>query len=228
MSATDLVPTDGSALAPDRVPWEKQPRESFKAFGAFALYRDLGPQRTLTKVARILLGVSSGEALDAAATKKLENMRRSVGDWSAKHGWVARCEAYDMDVDRRMREQRESDVEKFRREEVQIGYSLQGLAIDRIKGKGEAGEVGHVPKLDPKDLDAGDVVQLLREGDRLARLGMNLPTDFTKGMDSWSTREVIRLAREIVDALMEVVPEDQQHEAISRVEGIFESWQRRG
>ena len=58
--------------------WDRQPTEPMKAYRAFTVYRDLGEQRTLKQAAR--------------------NMSRSatlLRHWSALHGWVARCAAYD-------------------------------------------------------------------------------------------------------------------------------------
>ena len=35
-------------------PWERQKGESEKAFGAFAAYRDMGPERTISAVVKKL------------------------------------------------------------------------------------------------------------------------------------------------------------------------------
>lgn len=58
--------------------WEKQPEESARAYEAFALYRDLGPERSLAKVGQML---GKSKAL----------MER----WSAKHDWVYRVQALE-------------------------------------------------------------------------------------------------------------------------------------
>ena len=57
--------------------FEKQPRESEKAFAAFSLYLSLGPQRGLREVAR-----------------KLDKSLTVVGDWSKKFDWPARVAAH--------------------------------------------------------------------------------------------------------------------------------------
>src|SRR5215469_7452964 len=59
-------------------PWERLPNESSKAFSAFCMYRDLGRDRSLSKV---------GESLSIS--------RQAVGQWSSKFGWVPRATAWD-------------------------------------------------------------------------------------------------------------------------------------
>ena len=57
--------------------FEKQARESAKAFAAFSLYLSLGPQRSLAEVAR-----------------KLHKSVTMLGRWSAKFDWPARVAAH--------------------------------------------------------------------------------------------------------------------------------------
>lgn len=190
----------------DRLPWERRGNEGARAYEAFARYRDLGPARSVAKAARDL-GKSS----------------RTLEDWSSKNDWVERAELYDLDVDRRHREARESEMDRLRREEVQIALALQQPALVRLRGD----PAKKIPALDPADLDAGDVVTLIREGDRLARLGYGMPTDLTRGIDAWTTAEVSKLARSLVDALLDLIPPDRQHEGVLRVQGVYESWGRR-
>jgi hypothetical protein len=57
--------------------FEQQPRESAKAFAAFSLYLNLGPQRSLTEVAQ-----------------KLHKSVTMLGRWSAKFAWTDRVAAH--------------------------------------------------------------------------------------------------------------------------------------
>ena len=57
--------------------FEKQERESEKAFAAFSLYLSLGPQRSLAEVA-----------------KKMNKSVTMLGRWSAKFDWPARVAAH--------------------------------------------------------------------------------------------------------------------------------------
>jgi len=57
--------------------------ESAKAYQAFCVYRDLGPTRSLSKVAH-----------------SLTKSRTLLADWSVKWGWVERAAAYDAEQER--------------------------------------------------------------------------------------------------------------------------------
>lgn len=59
-------------------PWEQQPGESITAYAMATAYFELGPQRSLARVAR-LFGKSTG----------------TIGGYSRRYGWVARARAYD-------------------------------------------------------------------------------------------------------------------------------------
>jgi len=88
-------------------PWERQPKETIRAYAAFCVYRNMGAERSLTNAVRFYLS----EKARKTATKQqrqqrrwrahptpgkyLRNVRRRWGHWSHKHSWVDRCVAYD-------------------------------------------------------------------------------------------------------------------------------------
>jgi hypothetical protein len=59
------------------LPFEQQPRESAKAFAAFKTYLELGPERSLSAVAR-----------------KLSKSEQLLKRWSAKFDWTSRVKAH--------------------------------------------------------------------------------------------------------------------------------------
>lgn len=59
-------------------PWDRQPGESSKAYEAFCVYRDLGANRSLQRVASEL-------------SKSAALMKR----WASQWGWVSRAEDWD-------------------------------------------------------------------------------------------------------------------------------------
>ena len=65
-------------------PWERQENETDKSFHAFCMYRDMGPSRTIAKVA-FELGHKG---------------KKVVTDWSSKFNWVQRVGVYDSEQDR--------------------------------------------------------------------------------------------------------------------------------
>jgi hypothetical protein len=179
------------AVRSEREPWEKRPRESYKAFNAFAVFRDLGPERTLPKV--------------AAAVKKSISM---IQQWSSRHDWLERADAYDLYVDRRLREQRETDIEEATRIERTAGLSLQRVALERIRGKGREGEDDFVPPLNPTELTAQDVARFLAEGVRIRRLSDGQPTDMIRGAFLIAPAEMERVVREMIELALPLIPEE--------------------
>lgn len=95
------------ADTPQRQAWQRQPGEKQRPYAAFCVYRDLGPDRNLTKAVRVWLT----EPCDKSATKRrrqqrryqthekpggyLHSVRQHWGRHSVRWGWVARVRAYD-------------------------------------------------------------------------------------------------------------------------------------
>lgn len=68
---------EGLTNAGGVLPFEKQPRESEKAFAAFRAYLEMGPQRSIRDVAR-----------------KLGKSSTLMGRWSSKYDWPSRVATY--------------------------------------------------------------------------------------------------------------------------------------
>jgi hypothetical protein len=64
-------------------PWERLDGESVQAFEGFALYRDMGVERSLAKVAA-----------------RLGKSKALMDRWSARDRWVARADSWDVEADR--------------------------------------------------------------------------------------------------------------------------------
>jgi hypothetical protein len=124
--------------------WERLDGESARAFEAFGLYRDLGPQRSLAKV-RQELGKSRG---------LLER-------WSSRHAWVQRAALWDGRADRLRRERDEVERAERRREMLErhahVGVAMTKLAAARLED------------LEPGSLRAADAARLGETGARLER-----------------------------------------------------------
>ncbi len=92
--------------------WERQPRESAKAFGAFVMYRDLpASERSLVKVAQ-----------------KLAKSDGTVARWSTRFAWVARAEAHDDEQDRHKRAAQTKAVEQMaERHAAQAQLAIQAF-----------------------------------------------------------------------------------------------------
>lgn len=186
-------------LAPDRRPWEKQNWESFKAFNGFALYRDLGLARSLTKAAQAFI--------ETATERKEESVRRQMGEWSSAYRWVERAEAYDMHVDERLREQREGRIGRQNRRYEAAAATLSGKLLRRISIDEFDGEA---QPLDVNDLDAESAARMLVNLQRVERIATGQPTELVKGAFLISSSDVERISRELVEGLMQFVPVERQ------------------
>ena len=121
--------------------WERQPEESAKAWEAFVIYRDLGLQRSLRKVAEEL---SKSETL----------MKR----WSKQYDWPKRAQAWDAEQDRISRAAQVEEIKKMRRRHAKIAET----AMDKISAALE--------RLDPEDISNSDIARLMSEASKLERL----------------------------------------------------------
>lgn len=93
--------------------WERQPGEGARAFQAFAVYRDMGAERSTAKVAR-----------------ELGKTKAIVDRWSGDHEWVARAAAWDLELDRRAQaELADARVEAARRHAAIAARSLEALQV---------------------------------------------------------------------------------------------------
>ena len=109
-------------------PWEKQPRESDPAFQAFAVYRDMGAERSLRKVA-----------------KALGKNARLIDGWSAKNSWRVRVNAWDAEEDRLDR----VDVRRKRQEMRDRHVALASKFQEKIDGWVESLSEEKLEAIDP-------------------------------------------------------------------------------
>lgn len=79
--------------------WERQPDETSRAYEAFVIYRDLGPERSLTKVAQ-----------------ELGKSRSLMARWCSQHAWVDRVAALEA-RDSMIRQEALEDAQRERAED---------------------------------------------------------------------------------------------------------------
>ncbi|MGZ4936924.1 MAG: hypothetical protein ACXV5K_10130 [Halobacteriota archaeon] len=95
--------------------WERLPDESAKAYDAFRRYRDMGPERSIAKLARAM-GCSTG----------------LLKRWSSPYRWVARAMRYDDYLDKRLREARERVVLETAAKHAELARTAQERALLRL------------------------------------------------------------------------------------------------
>lgn len=97
-------------------PWEPQEGESAPAYQAFAEYRDLGGERSLESVARIL-------------SKSSQLLKR----WSARWKWVERSQAYDAHMDSLEQKAREKALTRKAEDWATKELEMASLLYDKAK-----------------------------------------------------------------------------------------------
>jgi hypothetical protein len=144
----DMSDTSDPTILPS--PWERQPGETAKSYGAFCVFRDLGPRRSLSECCLRFYG--EGRA----------NLAQ-ISTWSAKFRWVERCRAWDDHLDALARQEQEQQ----RKEMVERHASTAKAAVEK------AAEA--VAKIVPADLKPTDIIKWLVEAAKLERLSRGEP-----------------------------------------------------
>ncbi|MER7047921.1 hypothetical protein [Streptomyces jumonjinensis] len=121
-------------------PWERQGGESVPAFEAFAMYRDLGPARSVTKVAR-----------------ELHKSRTLVGRWSRSFAWVTRTAAYDREQDRVFLAEQAQARRDVARRHAKLAQAVQGKAVARLQ------------MLDPRELSPSELLRYIQVASEIER-----------------------------------------------------------
>jgi hypothetical protein len=129
-------------------PWDRQPGESSKAFEAFCLYRDMGTERSIRKVAQ-----------------NLSKSTTLIRGWSSKYNWVERATLYDAELDRQAREKRQKEILEMRDRHAKLATQLLTKAAKGLL------------KLSDEDISANDVARLVEVGAKLERLSRGESTE---------------------------------------------------
>lgn len=131
------------------LPWERQDRETPKAFEAFCVYRDMGTERSASKVANIV-------------GKSYSLMQQ----WCNKYGWVDRAAAWDDEQDRIKREAEQKAqieaIKEMRKRHTKVAVKMinkADAALDEIL----AGEIK--PADIPRIVDIATKLERISRGD---------------------------------------------------------------
>lgn len=147
-------------------PWERQENETPKAYAAFCEYRDMGGQRSLSKVAA-----------------KLQKSETLMGRWSGAYSWVDRAAAWDDEQERIDREAARKEqteaIKRMRKRQAESGHALQCKALLALK------------KIPIEDLSALDIVRMLVEGGKMERIGRGDVGDVIEERDGGKTAEAV-------------------------------------
>ena len=139
-------------------PWDRRPEETTKAYEAFCTYRDMGPSRSLAKVA-----------------EKLSKSEQIMKRWSSANDWVKRAAKWDDEQDRIEREIAQKEQAKAIRDMrkrhadlatamlIKSAKALQRIPDDEIKASDISRMVDVASKLER--ISRGDVGEVVEERD---------------------------------------------------------------
>jgi hypothetical protein len=165
-------------------PWEQQPGESARAFGAFCAYRDLGPRRSLRAAATAFYGRASAA------------LERQLDKWSRDFGWVERANAWDRHLDAEARQAQEEARREMVERHLREARSLQGKALQRLQA------------LTPEELGPAELLRYIVEAVKLERLTLGEPDTVQRheltgrggAALHFSLEEAVTAARELEEA----------------------------
>lgn len=133
-------------------PWEKQEAESAKAYSAFITYRNMpAHERSLKRAVKLLFG------------RDISSKLRMFQTWSAKYRWVFRSQAWDIEVDRLVREKKIKEVEEMNTRHIKIAQAMQQKIIERLR------------ELEAMELTAADLIAWLNAATKIERLARGEP-----------------------------------------------------
>lgn len=96
--------------------FERLPSEGPKAFAAFMSYCEMGPKRSLSKVA-----------------KNLGKDKSLLSRWSSQYGWVERSLSYDMHFHEVRMKEREQDIIENEKLVEEIGKKFVEKAVEGLE-----------------------------------------------------------------------------------------------
>lgn len=169
-------------MSKEAKPWERQDNETPKQFEAFKIYRDMGEERSLTKVAQ-----------------QLKKSTTLMGRWSGINNWVERCAAWDAEQDRLLRQQQLKDIKSMRKRHADIATAmlikaakgLQAIPDNEIKPQDVARMVDVASKLERISRgDVGDVVEQRDGGESVSAVQIYIPDNTRQDEDDFDDLEV--------------------------------------
>ena len=167
-------------------PWERQSNESDVAFEAFAIYRDMGPERGYAKVAQ-----------------KLHKSQTIINRWGRTHNWVSRTESWDSEQDRLVRESFTKGITAMRKKHIDTAAMMLVKALRGLQNLRE------------DDMTPRDIATMVDISSKLERLSRGEVTERTEGKTEISGKVEVEsdayseLSVEELRALARIADEDK-------------------
>ena len=132
-------------------PWERQTGESEKAFEAFCVYRDLGPERTFVAVAERL--------------RKSDSLIRR---WKEKYNWSERVRLYDNELEKQAMAKAVKERKAMTERHIKIAMQMQKKALEALQA---------LNKKDMSPRDIKEYIKLATELERINRIDCTLKNE---------------------------------------------------
>lgn len=159
--------------------WDRQEKEPPRAFAHFTIYRDLGPDRTLTKASR-LCGVTEG------------SLKQESSAWN----WTPRCDQWDAHVQAIGDRAYLTETARRGRQRAQAHMALLAKALEALR------------QLDVKKANLAQIASALKVASEGMRLEEGLETARVS-MEVTDARVIIsRLPPEIRQPLLRALADD--------------------
>ena len=173
--------------------WEHQPDETDSAFAAFVAYRDMGEDRSLSKLEQLI-----------------HKAKPWLGIWSAKFSWVERVRAWDNHMDGLARAQMEKDWLKAKKRHINVGVGMQSVGTKRLRRLDE----------NPDQLSPSDARQFIVDGVKVETAAYGKQEDIARPVTINDNRQVLQIviSGEDVKKIMETAKACGVEKSIVRIE----------
>ena len=171
--------------------WEKLAEERSKAFRAFGIYRDLGPDRAIVKV-RDALGKTAG-------------YDRQLQEWASRFHWRDRVEAYDVYLDEKRRKENEDRIRKMNDRQAEQGATLQKIGMLKIQTLPRTKDGNIDIEAVQRALSNSEAARYVDLGVKIERIALGEPTEI-------QGEKLVELPDEVADRLAKVLEKlDDKH-----------------
>lgn len=145
-------------------PWEQQEGETSRAYEAFCVYRDLGPNRSISKTG-----------------KKLGKNLTTIGEWSSANDWVKRCQAWDSEQDRIARQAQLDEIVKMRKRHAKIAET----ALEKV--------LKALASMDPEEMSNADITRMMDTASKLERISRGDVGDVIEERDGGEALDPVQI-----------------------------------